>query len=724
MDNLNNKPSVSHIPLSGCTSIPLSDYLKALGTLRILYQKDKKICGYWKDDMFYIKTSLNEAELLKFILEEYTPTPVIAPWNGGSGFSPKDQKEALNKIKNSNTPRLSKYKLVIDRAIKLKEELGIIGKPNEDQKYDLLIECRNNLPDDSIDWLDAAYALTNDGPKYPPLLGTGGNDGRLDFTNNFMQRICEVFDPDNGNPTPESREWLENSLFRKPTNKMVRDIAIGQFNPSASGGINAETGYESKSLVNPWDFILMIEGALFFASSTVKRLQSVDSGVLSYPFTVQASSVGYGSASKYESAKAEIWVPLWNNPASVPELKVLMGEGRSQVGTRIARNGIDFARAIATLGIDRGIEYFERYGFLLRNGKAYFAVPLGKFKVVRNPEAELLTDIDSWLPSFVSKANSDDAPSSISKSLRQLENAIINICRKKGPQYVQEVLISLGECEKAMVRSLTWTNKSYIKPIPLLSYKWIEKAYDGSSEFRLALSLASVYGYKKNKKGINEYYPITSNIVPVKIRPYVEWSKDENNDVVWQEGEVIKALTNVMSKRIVDLISSNSEFYSDKGIINANLGDISDFIEGKINIEKMISLFMGFILIDWNSIDWKSKEIKESIIRIMRIDNNQGIFPDAFYSVLKLCFSGSKIENIPIPITPEIYRLASIGKSNESMKLAIRRLKASNLMPITSPYAISEEKCKRIAASLLFPVNHNDIDKIERKILKTNVNKN
>jgi len=98
MNNLNS----NIIPLYGCTPIPLSNYLKALGTLKILYQKDKKIRSYWEGDIFYLKTSLNKDDILNFILEEYVPTPVIAPWNGGSGFYPKDSHEALDKIKNSN----------------------------------------------------------------------------------------------------------------------------------------------------------------------------------------------------------------------------------------------------------------------------------------------------------------------------------------------------------------------------------------------------------------------------------------------------------------------------------------------------------------------------------------------------------------------------------------------------------------------------------------------
>ena len=41
-------------------------------------------------------------------------------------------------------------------------------------------------------WLDVCFVLGEDGPSFFPLLGTGGNDGRLDFTNNFMQRLADV----------------------------------------------------------------------------------------------------------------------------------------------------------------------------------------------------------------------------------------------------------------------------------------------------------------------------------------------------------------------------------------------------------------------------------------------------------------------------------------------------------------------------------------------------
>ncbi|MDZ7810553.1 MAG: hypothetical protein U5L11_11025, partial [Arhodomonas sp.] len=56
------------------------------------------------------------------------------------------------------------------------------------------------------------------------------------------------------------------------------------------------SGFDAdKPLVNPWDFILMLEGALLFATAATKRLESAASSALSYPFTVRTTAAGTGS---------------------------------------------------------------------------------------------------------------------------------------------------------------------------------------------------------------------------------------------------------------------------------------------------------------------------------------------------------------------------------------------------------------------------------------------
>ena len=70
----------------------------------------------------------------------------------------------------------------------------------------------------------------------------------------------------------ESIELLRNCLFGKEINELTKS-AIGQFFPNAAGGANASAGFEGDSKINPWDFILMIEGSLVFASSCTRRHQ-------------------------------------------------------------------------------------------------------------------------------------------------------------------------------------------------------------------------------------------------------------------------------------------------------------------------------------------------------------------------------------------------------------------------------------------------------------------
>ena len=73
--------------LSGCRPIPLASYLKAMGLIRILWdQKDPTVQGWWEDETFVINTDLDQTALVNFFCEEYAPTPIVSPWNGGSGF--------------------------------------------------------------------------------------------------------------------------------------------------------------------------------------------------------------------------------------------------------------------------------------------------------------------------------------------------------------------------------------------------------------------------------------------------------------------------------------------------------------------------------------------------------------------------------------------------------------------------------------------------------------
>ena len=73
--------------LEGCTPEPLMSYLKALGVLRLVSeQADPEARACWRNDVFVLRSRLDREDLIDFFLHRYQPTPIIAPWAGGSGF--------------------------------------------------------------------------------------------------------------------------------------------------------------------------------------------------------------------------------------------------------------------------------------------------------------------------------------------------------------------------------------------------------------------------------------------------------------------------------------------------------------------------------------------------------------------------------------------------------------------------------------------------------------
>lgn len=704
--------STSHaLTLSGCSPVPLAHYLKALGILRLVSeQKDASATGHWQRDQFVLTSSLDQEGLLKFFLEEYEPTAVMAPWNGGSGFHPKDNSKALESIQKSDAARLTHYAGSISAAQQVLLSLKLGEKPTPEQKAQLLLLCRNLLPDSALKWLDAAYVLTDDGAKYPPLLGTGGNDGRLEFTNNFMQRIMEVLDVATGKPLAGSLPKLEASLFAAPHATPQSKAPVGQFLPGSAGGANATSGFDADSAVNPWDFILMIEGALLFASASVKRLESADSGALAYPFCVRQAGVGYASASAADesASRAEMWMPLWTKrPVTLAELTAIFSEGRAQVGNRPARNGVDFARAVVGLGVDRGLDEFQRFGFQVRNGLSYFATPLTRIAARKNAAADLLSDVDEWLDRYRRAASKDTAPATAQRALRQLESRILDLCVSHTPERLLRVFIALGQCQATAARSLKWAKESFLQPLSGLRKDWLKDNWnDGKhgTDFRLAASLASVNG-----KFGKDWLPLRCHLE--QVDSFVgkgsgslayRWGDVTTNNVQWSQASLPTVLNDVFARRLI----LNETPPRTRSEVWASLADIKAFVEGKTDDALLSDLLWSMSLINWRD-DAKLPE-----------RDHERVVPPTFYSLLKGCFP-PVLEKLPegilkVPVVPAIHKQAAQGNGNQAAELAVRRLRGSGYHPLLRQMSVQGEHARRSASALLFPIS----DTVQKALIK------
>ncbi|MCY4530050.1 MAG: type I-U CRISPR-associated protein Csx17, partial [Chloroflexi bacterium] len=436
-------------------------YLKALGIFRLVAeQKDPHARAWWKNDTFTLRSALGRDELVGVFLEQYRPTPIVSPWNGGSGFYPKDNSKAMDAILELESPRFQLWNEVvpIGKRIVSRGE----GTDKKKLKEWTLAHCRAEFPDDALEWLDAAYVLTAVGAKFPPLLGTGGNDGRLEFSNNFMQNVVSALNIDERrNGVAVARNRLDAALFNEGSPELMKKRSTGFYNPGGVGGANASVGFNDDALTNPWDYVLMFEGALMFAGAAARRLSSQASSKAVFPFTVDNSAAGYGTSADSEygdSSRAEFWAPLWDQPTNLQELDYLVSEGRAQVGRRQGAKGTDFARAVAGLGTERGVRQFQRYGFMVRNGLAYLAAPLGRFYTPdtdseRANLANVLFDLDGWLDRLRRNASGGRMPAGLGTVLRQVEDAIIGFCQRGRARDLQDVLIAVGRSDRWVASS-------------------------------------------------------------------------------------------------------------------------------------------------------------------------------------------------------------------------------------------------------------------------------
>lgn len=484
------------VRLTGCASRPLVNYLKALGLLRIVAsQADANARGRWQNTVFELTSTLDRDALALFLLKTYAPAPIVSPWNGGSGFYPRDRQEPIHAIEGSTAHRLAPYRAAIASARDAIEQEGLVDKPSQDAKLALVRRLRRTVPDETLAWVDAAIVMRGGGLAYPPLLGSGGNDGRFDFSNNYARCIVECLLEPNGE---RMRTGLSAALWSDPA-ELDRKLSLAHLSRDSSPN-NSPYG-EADSLGNPWDLILAVEGALVLVSGAARRHGSNLPGSLSAPFTVHLTSAGFGSAVEGESGRAELWLPLWSGWATLAELNALVREARAQVGRtsrRQAATGLDFARAAGELGVVRGIDAFERYAILERAGQSNIAVSVGRVAVEERPSAQALRGIDVWMTRVLRFTTRDKCPQGPRVAIRRLKKAAFEFAVKGDEASGCLALEAIGAAEAALARSSA--SAKNVRPLVGGPAKpWVDAANDGTPEFALAVAIASLRDRRRRK---------------------------------------------------------------------------------------------------------------------------------------------------------------------------------------------------------------------------------
>jgi CRISPR-associated protein Csx17 len=368
---------------------------------------------------------------------------------------------------------------------------------------------------------------------------------------------------------------------------------------------------------------------------------------------------------------------------------------------------VDFARAVVSLGVDRGLDEFQRFGFQVRNGLSYFATPLTRIVARRNPSVDLLSDVDAWLDRFRRAAIKDTAPASARRALSVLEARILDLCASRSDERLLRVFIALGQCEAMAARSLKWATESFLQPLCGLRREWLDHGWNGEygREFRLAASLASLtqsFGKK--------WLPFRCHLEPVdsfynknKDTITYRWTENPTNDAQWSQAPLTTVLNNIFARRLLKT-PDKDKF----GGISSSLADIKAFIEGDMDDSLLSDLLWSMSLINWR----KTADLPH------RTKEPQPVAP-TFYALLKLCFPpvrDSQPEHIQqVPAVPAIHRHAAQGNGTEAAAQALRRLRASGYHPKITRMPVQGDHAKRTAAALLFPISDKTLAALQKQ---------
>ena len=466
---------------------------------------------------------------------------------------------------------------------------------------------------------------------------------------------------------------------------------------------------------NPWDFVLTMEGAVAWASGVARRQGIGVAKLACSPFTVRPRAVGYSSASESDESDlraAEVWMPLWDRPARFEELRALLREGRAEIGRRHATDGLQFAEAAVSLGVDRGIRGFVRYQLLKRRGDSYLALPAAHFQVRERREADLLEELDPLLTQmdgFERRAQS--APARFLSCRRAIDKAIYNFAVEGGATRFKAILVSLGRMEQYFA-SQDLSNPKLKRPLSGISPAWIAAADDGSLEVRLAAALASIG--PTGKVG-----PLRANLAPVDPGKPWMWSVGRSQ-TAWMGNSFTRRLANALQRRMMDAGRLNCDSNPLHAALALHPNDVATFLSGQFDESMAEALLFGMTLINWQGQE-ESKPARQSLLKrwaqLVSIDipipRSWALLKHLFLPFPVRTKSGMEVSVRPEPAIVPLLCSQRVGAACE---IARRRLFAAGLGPTKAAFS-DEEDGIRLAAGLLIPIHH--IHEISRLVLDT-----
>jgi CRISPR-associated protein Csx17 len=567
--------------LAGISDRPMGSYLAALGLMRIIERHvDEKAQFYWQGLDFYINTKVAQSELIEQLLANYEAMVAFNPWNKSSGIEMDKKTGALSyvgsiaQIANSESRRTKKIRELLPEFWKLIDEFKIQGTtfsyPEKAEKLAYIEQCLSRITNPQWrEWADATVILmevtntkqktTSIKPKYPALLGSGGNVGAVDIAENYYSAVGVLFDPQTGEPAANAAACLTKAIFGTDSSEITESKAVKALHlfPNQDYKLDftlsknydyAPSGGSSATTVNPALVLLASEGLSTFSghasggggdTDTGKPLMGRELAKYSLAVATSGASTDLVSLDERKSFTEEYFLPLWSQPRTYERLKTrlfespLANEAQFFLPRQIS-DGTDFIQVLQKWAIENKITgKFARYSMLPRKGQSNFAVMLETVDVgADSRRLDLAADLEDYRRNLRGFAKSDDCPALVQGSIYHFDRVFSQFIQGKCSH--SDLLMALGKL--APVR---WPKS--------LRYDWIAPLLTESNcpEFRLALSIASC-GIKYYLHGENKIFAV-GNPIESLIRLQQRWGFEA------EKGKVFYATSHRIFAQFADI---------------------------------------------------------------------------------------------------------------------------------------------------------------------------
>ncbi|HVO26924.1 MAG TPA: type I-U CRISPR-associated protein Csx17 [Candidatus Margulisiibacteriota bacterium] len=571
------------------------------------------------------------------------------------------------------------------------------------------MRLRNSARRAASAWLDSVVAVVDrseKGLEQPSLLGTGGSEGSGSYTAAFMQAVAECL---------SERRWdaaLAECLFG--ANRVAGcqwSQSFGQFLPSGQG--------------SPWDLLLAFEGACVVRSGVSTRGAQEGNKWLSSPFFVPPASLGYPSGARLDEyalnkgkelpGRGEQWFPLWRQPMTLAEVQHLFLEGRACTRRGKVHDACSMARAAASLGVQRGVTEFVRYGYLQRNNLAtHFAVPLGRIRVSEraSPRLACLDDLDAWLPRLRREARAKGAPARLVLAERRLADALFAVAQHPDePARWQSVLLGLADVEAVQV-----TGSGYrAGPIPQLRPEWVTAADDGSPELRLGLA-CGLQAARFTREGLPALR-VRLHWLPLERARYAVTGVGAQRrlligpEVVLHGRAGLDDAIAMVDRRLVEAAQAGERRLPLVAARHAAAlpDDLATFLAGEIEPDRTLALARALMALDAGR--WAKAPCPA------RTPEPRGAMPDEAWLAIRLALLPWPLpDERVINVDPAILRRLDCGDVPSAIELALRRLRAAGIAATVRTGMVAPDTARRWAAALAFPITQHTAATFVRRL--------